>query len=274
MSSRELELANQLLDQVARPLLVGGTLTPLISVRPEQCERILELAATLNTSELEAPRGQRARLLLPVDQLGPLTRDDWSLVLAISTLLHLTDPSLQVWFHRGLSRAKASHAKAMSLLAPPKDPRTLVGRFVLLQTLFSGLRTDHTIRWWCGSARYQGRSVPNRLKLWPSLRRVSVSANQLTVPQFASAPDDPALEERLADLLALSPLTDLGTAHRNIPAFRWRDSILTILNTTWGQRLATRALVACPPATLAGLRAAPTTNPSALQLLADVDAMR
>ena len=82
-----------------------------------------------------------------------------------------------------------------------------------------------------------------RLTAWPDLRRVQITETPVSIEALPISGLDPAVYHGvLGAWLALSPLTDLASAARTEPAFRWGASTLGLVATGGGRRLARRVL--------------------------------
>lgn len=123
-------------------------------------------------------------------------------------------------------RARArvlGRALTLSRAEPCTNRRELLGRHALLRGLFRVVRKDQHITWWAGSRELLGQEPARRLLLWRRLRRVRVEEREASA--YGIIPADEETCEVLASLLAASPLTDLLTAGRKRPSFRWQGQI-------------------------------------------------
>ena len=104
-------------------------------------------------------------------------------------------------------------------------------------------RVDTQVRWWTGSSLFRGVPPSKRLTAWPDLRRVQITETPVGLESLPlpGAPRD-FYAEVLGAWLACSPLTDLATAGRPEPAFRWSAPTLGLVATAGGRRLARRVL--------------------------------
>ncbi len=153
-------------------------------------------------------------------------------------------------------------------IPPPRDVAAALDRHATFARALEIVRTDSTVSWWTGSARFRGEPPPARLLAWRELRRVRVDARKVAIAEMpagvaAVLPDEYA--EVLALWLSRSPLTDIATAPRaSSPTFAWSASTLSLIASAPGRTLAFRALARQPlePAVLAIQRAAAWVPPA------------
>jgi hypothetical protein len=241
---------DELYRGVLAPLLLGGPLRPVRPIGPSLARRIAALAGVFRCSDslvqarCEEARLRRARVLAPLDQLPPMDTPQWLLLAAFNDLLQAANPRLPsvVAPSRPQKLLRACDV-LLSLVPPPADPLGALARHVTLGNALDVYRLDTQVRWWTGSALFRGVPPTQRLLAWPDLRRVQISETPVPVEQLPlpGAPRESYLAV-LALWLKLSPLTDLATAARSDPPFRWTLPTLTLLGVPAGQRLARRVL--------------------------------
>ncbi|MFT3771962.1 MAG: hypothetical protein QM820_41680 [Minicystis sp.] len=250
----------ELAQAVLAPLVLGGPVHP---VRPFggplglRCGVDRRLADADLASRLDVARVRRARLLAPVDTLPELDEADWALLAALNDLLQLTNHNLASAFTRGRYARLVSNLRWLCERIPaPRDVAGALARHATFARALELSRTDATVSWWTGSARFRGEPPPARLLAWRELRRVRVDARKVPLADMSAgvsgvSPDD------YADLLALwlgrTPLTDLATATRSSPLFAWSASTLSLVATPPGRSLALRALARQPAETVLGV---------------------
>lgn len=239
----------ELVTRVLAPLVLGGRIEPVRPIGPRlglalgEGRRIDD--ADLR-SQLDVARVRVARLLAPVDTVLDVAPEDIALTAALSDLLQVSNLELSGAFTR------ARHAKlldcALVLAKSVPRPRTIaeaLSRHSLFARALEVVRTDTTVSWWTGSASFRGQPAPTRLLRWRELRRVREDMRR--VPLVDMAADVPNVTtdmwlDAVGAWLSRSPLTDLATAARRSPAFRWTDASLALIATVPGRTLAFRAL--------------------------------
>jgi len=202
-------------------------------------------------SRLDVARVRRARLLAAVDTLPDLDAGDWSVLAALNDLLQLTNHHLAGPLTRGrYARVLANLEWMCERIPAPADVLSALSRHATFARALELARTDSTVSWWTGSARFRGEAPPARLLAWREIRRVQVDARRVPLAEMPAGVTGISLAD-YADVLALwltrTPLTDLATATRQSPMFAWSASTLALVATGPGRMLAFRALAAEPP---------------------------
>ncbi len=247
------ERCEELVHDVLAPLILGGPIHP---VRPFGAKLGLrlgierEIVDTALRTELDVARVRRARLLAPIDALPRLDEGDWAALAALNDLLQLTNQHLAGPFTRGRYARMAANLRWLCDRIPaPRDIEGALSRHATFARALELVRTDSTVSWWTGSARFRGEPPPNRLLRWKELRRVQVDATRvpladMPVGLIGITPDE--FQELLALWLTRSPLTDLAEATRKAPTFAWSASTLSLIATAPGRTLAFRAISRIP----------------------------
>lgn len=240
------ERFEQLVTGIVQPLVLGGK---LVLARPfgslaltvGRDERILDPDVRTN---LDVARVRRARLLAPIDVLPELNESDWAIAAALNDLLQATNHNLGGVFT--MSRYGALIASVLdvcSRIAPPRDVGEALARHATFSRVMELVRTDTTVTWWTGSARFRGEEPPGRLLAWRNWRRVRIDSERVALPKMA---DDLAsvndFHHALSAWLHLSPLTDIAAMTRDTPAFVWSPSTIALIAVPAGRTLAFRAL--------------------------------
>lgn len=246
-----LERGTQFYRSFLAPLVLGGTLTPVRPLGPSLAGRLAELSTALAAAvgdlrvEVEDARAKRARRLLALDTLPPLGPDDWRLAAAFNDLLQVANPHLPGLLGPGRPQRLLDAVDALiEQISPPTTVEACVARHATFAAAFSLVRVDTEVRWWVGSATFRGESPPPRLLLWPSLRRVRVDEARVpleSLVDYADLPRD-AFLKALGALLERLPLTDLGSAQREAPAFRWTTPCLRLVAHPLGARVVRHVL--------------------------------
>ncbi len=243
------ERFDELVTSVLAPLILGGRVDPVRPLGPRLGLAIGEgrkIADADLRSRLDVARVRVARLLAPVDTVPDIAPEDIALVAAFNDLLQVSNLELSGPFTR------SRHAKlletSLELVRAVPAPRTIaeaLSRHTVTSRALEVIRTDTTVSWWTGSASFRGQPAPGRLLKWRDLRRVREDTRQ--VPLIDMGTDAPAVTtdmwlDAIGTWLSRSPITDLATAGRRAPAFRWSDATLSLITTIPGRSLAFRAL--------------------------------
>lgn len=251
-----LERGTEFYRSFIAPLILGGTLTPVRPLGPVLAGRIAENWSAIGAAvgderiEVENARGSRVRRLLALDTPPPFGPEDWRLAAAFNDLLQVANPHLPGLFGPGRPRRLLDAVEVLlASVEPPTTVEDCASRHATFAAAFSLVRVDTEVRWWVGSATFRGERPPPRLLLWPSLRRVHV--DEVRVPlesliDHANLPREAYLRT-LAAFFERLPLTDLATAHREDPPFRWTEHCLRLIAHPLGARIVRHVLG--PPGT-------------------------
>lgn len=240
------ERFEQLVRGIVGPLVLGGNLTLLrpfgrTALTVGQNERILDPDLRTN---LDVARVRRARLLAPIDVLPELNEADFAIAAVLNDVLQVTNHNLGGTFT--MSRYGAliqSIAHVSARIPAPKNIGDALARHATFARIMELSRTDTTVAWWTGSARFRGEEPPARLLAWRNLRRVRIDSDRVPLSQMASdiSPVND-FHHALTAWLQLSPLTDIATMTRDAPAFLWSPSTIALIAVPAGRTLAYRAL--------------------------------
>lgn len=241
------QLVAELAERVVLPLLAGGALRPLA---PIGHERALEVAqhAAFASSVLDEARARRVRLLrrlCALDVFADPTPGEWLMVCALNDLLQATNPTLLGPFggdrpHKLLEMAGAT----LSVAGAPAHIGEALSRHATFSRLLEVVRIDTHVSFWVGRRVYKGMKPPRRITRWRNVRRVSEREEPVRLPEMAPANPaaTPEFEGVFGSLLALSPLTDLANAGRDLPEFSWSGAALSLVKTRAGRTLALRVI--------------------------------
>ena len=240
---------DDLVTRVVAPLVLGGRIEPVRPIGPRLGLALGEnrtIADSDLRSRLDVARVRVARLVAPVDTVSDLTPEDFALAAAFNDLLQVSNRDLSGPFTRSRHAQLLQSAVALANAVPA--PRTIseaLSRHTVFARALEVARTDTTVSWWTGSASYRGQPAPTRLMRWRDLRRVREDTRSVPLVEMTS--DVAVLAEgawldALAVWLSRSPLTDLATAARRAPVFRWSDATLSLIASVPGRTLAFRAL--------------------------------
>ncbi len=120
-----------------------------------------------------------------------------------------------------------------------EDPIRVLARHGLLHNLFATTRTDTTLTWWTGSAKYFGQTPPKRLTTWKKVRRVRRKTERVHFRDLVSKFD---MLPILAKLLHRSPLTLLLANPEDSLPFRWEDATFILRDAALTRSLAYHAV--------------------------------
>ena len=240
-------LANQLVDRLLAPLVIGGELWPLppLGVRRARAwAESMQLADSESSARLAQVRLALARSLCPIDELPEPSSQLWLLVFALNDLLQVTHPALARALHREpQQRLLSSVERAIELAGAPATVAETLSRHTSFARVFELVRSDEHISWWTGSASFLGARAPKRLLMLPELRRVEQRREAVALVELAPvAPWASRWLETVARWVRASPLTDLATASRKTPPFAWSGATLGLVSTAAGRVLAMRAI--------------------------------
>jgi hypothetical protein len=263
----------ELVAGVVAPLVLGGAVQP---VRPFGALLGLTIGEgrTIDDAALAARIGEarvrRARLYAPVDALPDLDAPSFALAAALNDLIQLTNHELAGALTRGrYARLWLNLRFLCDRIPPPADVGAALSRHATFGRVFELVRTDSTVSWWTGSARFRGQAPPGRLLVWPELRKVTVDARRVPLSEMregTSGVSTHEFHEVLALWLRRSPLTDLAGVARQAPAFGWSSSTLGLIGTAPGRTLAFRAALRQPaPAAASALARAAKEVPASLE---------
>lgn len=240
-----LDLARNLSERLLVPLMRGDEVR---LVEPVGEARAVELGKALSGTRLfddaEELRLQAARRWAPVDDLGDIAADEWFLAAALNDLLQLTNPALVrgVRTERVRKRLGRLVERTIERAGPPRTVGAALSRHALFSRVVELSRVDTQVSWWTGSDKFVGNAPPERLLLWPRLRKVRSREQHVRLAEMAPARAR-EFEPLLERWLAATPLTTLGTSHQSGVPFRWTGSVLALINAPLGRRLALRVLL-------------------------------
>jgi len=245
------QLVAELASRVLLPLLAGGELRPVPPIGVARARAVAEAGAfaTAALDEVRARRLRVARRLCPLDALPDPSPGEWLLLCALNDLLQSTNPTLLGPFGGSRPRELLEMALAtVTLAGPPTTVGDALSRHATFSRLLQLVRVDTHVSFWVGRRVYRGAKPPKRLTRWRSVRRVSEREQNVRLPEMAPASPEatPVFEQVLAGLVAASPLTDLETALRDLPVFRWSGAALSLVSVPEGRLLALRALGRVP----------------------------
>jgi hypothetical protein len=241
-------LADELYEAFLEPAVLGQTAHLLQPIGEHFAGALAEHGGAMDEDRLREAQIRlvaAARKLVPVDLLAPPTEADWRLFVAWHDLFVAAHPDWNQPLRRDLAKRVLGHALATAQrVRPPQTVSEALTRHLWTAAITSMVRIDTTVTWWTGSEVCRGTEPPERLLRFAALRRVEQRRVTVESSEFAagSALADEVYQRVYASCLALSPLTDIATAHRDSPPFAWNEASLALVTTVAGRRLATRAI--------------------------------
>lgn len=124
-----------------------------------------------------------------------------------------------------MRRRIAGAALAMVSRPVTRDRVRVLARHGLLHNLHRLGRSDVTVSWWTGRARFYGQAPPGRLTAWPSVRRVREDVVRAGFDDLLASPE---VAPVTAALLRRSPLTQLLTPAASGPPLHWEDAVFLL----------------------------------------------
>lgn len=242
-----LDLARSLTERLLVPLMRGGEVR---LVEPVGEARAVELSKSLSGThlfhEVEELRLEAARSWAPVDDLGDVASDEWLLLAALNDLMQLTNPALVQGVRARHRRARLARLveRVIDRAGPPRTVGAALSRHALFSRVVDLSRVDTEVSWWTGSDRFVGHVPPERLLLWPRLRKVRQSEERVRLAEMVPA-NAAEFDALLSRWLGATPLTTLGTSHKSGVLFCWTGPVLALTSTPGGRRLALRVLLGC-----------------------------
>ena len=247
-------LCERLFSTFLGPLVLGGTMRP---GKPIGGKNALALGEHRQPSDVdllsrtELARVRVARKLAPIDTLNPApSATEWALAAVLHDLVQSTHPGFDATFRRsGPKRILDVIEKTLEHIPAPANVGDTLSRHTWFSRMFELARTDIDLQWWTGSERFLGTEPPKRLTAWPELRRVTETRTPrplMDLPTSSAAIDPTRFAMAIETFLRKTPLTDLATLSRAVPAFAWNHENLSLAATNAGRTIVTRALALLP----------------------------
>jgi hypothetical protein len=202
-------------------------------------------------SRVELARVRQARLIAPVDTLEELDTADWAIAAALNDLLQATNHELAgvLTMSRYAKLLRSVH-DVCDLIPRPRDVGCALARHATFGRVMELGRTDTSVSWWTGSAKFRGQPPPMRLLRWRELRRVQVDTRRVPLMDMGEGMPSNVSDGFIRALdawLECTPLTDIATATRSSPAFAWSPATIALVATRPGRTLAFRVLARQAP---------------------------
>src|SRR3954463_14268079 len=228
------------LSRFVHPLVAGGELhiaAPIPLTDSERWEVELDGASV----ELTAVDDARTAVLSTLVCRPPalvLEGDDLALAVGLHNALFLVHPRAEEWSVSDRARRKVIDTALAQVSRPlTRDRARVMARHALLHNLFSLTRSDVTVSWWTGRARFQGQKPPARLTAWKGMRRVREDVTVVDFDDLLAVPDTAPV---IATLLRRTPLTQLLDTHPGAPPLHWEDAVFLLRDAELARAVAYR----------------------------------
>jgi len=230
----------EFLSRFVRPLVAGGEIhvgAPVPNSDLERWDHELGDAAVEITAVDEARQAVVSTLVCRPPPLV-LEADDLALAVGLHNALFLVHPRAEQWSVSDRARRKVIDTALAQVSQPlTHDRRRVIARHALLHNLFHLTRSDVTVSWWTGRARFQGQKPPPRLVAWRSVRRVREDITVVDFEELLAVPDTAPV---IATLLRRTPLTQLLDSHPGAPPLHWEDAVFLLRDAELARAVAYR----------------------------------
>jgi hypothetical protein len=230
----------EFLERFVRPLVAGGELHVGAPIPQPDLDR---WAGELDhaTVELVAVDDARTAVLSTVVCRPPalvLDEDELALAAGLHDALFLVHPRAEVWSVSDKQRRRIVET-ALAMVSRPltRNRIRVMARHALLHNLFHLTRSDVTVSWWTGRARFYGQKPPSRLTSWRNVRRVREEVTVVDFDELLAVPDTAPV---IATLLRRTPLTQLLDSHPGAPALHWEDAVFLLRDAELARAVAYR----------------------------------
>ena len=237
----------EFLTGFVKPLVTGGQLhvgAPIPQADVDRWGGELEHASV----ELMAVDDARTAVLSTLVCRPPsiiLDEDDLALAAGLHDALFLVHPRADVWSVTDKQRRRIIDT-ALGMVSQPitRDRTRVLARHALLHNLFRIRRSDITVTWWTGRARFQGQAPPARLTSWKAVRRVREDVHVVGFDDLLGIPDTSII---VASLLRRTPLTQLLDNYPGAPPLHWEDAVFMLRDAELARAVAYRLVPDAPP---------------------------
>lgn len=255
------ELAERLFMGFLSPLVLGGAMMPGrpigaraalalgdagASASPGDYQGARPLGDPERVSLVQLARVRCARRLVAVDRFEGISGAEWALGAALHDIVQSAHPDLRGTFRpRAPMKLMALAETTIERVPPARTIAEALSRHTWFSRLFEITRTDTVVSWWVGAQTFLGEDPPTRLTSWPELRRVNQVRTPralIDLPTSGGTIDPDRYARALLAFLERTPLTDLATCGRTLPAFAWSADTLSFVATRAGRTLALRAM--------------------------------
>jgi len=230
----------EFLGRFVQPLVAGGELRVGAPVTLEDVERWGgELDhATVESVAVDDARTAVLSTLVCRPPAFVFEADELALAAGLHNALFLVHPAADAWSIRDKQRRRVIET-ALALVSQPltKNRTRVMARHALFNKLFHLTRSDLTVSWWTGRARFQGQKAPPRLTRWKGVRRVREDVTVVDFDELLAVPDTAPV---IATLLRRTPLTQLLDSHPGAPPLHWEDAVFLLRDSELARAIAYR----------------------------------
>jgi hypothetical protein len=215
------------LTSFVRPLVAGGEVHVGVPIPMPDLERWqVELdEATVETVAIDEARHTVLSTLVVRPPPLVLEADELALAAALHNALFVVHPRAARWSVSDRARRRIiDTALAMASQPLTRDRKRVMARHALLHNIFELARSDTTVSWWTGRARFFGQKPPARLVAWRGLRRVREEVARVGFVAMVVEDTAPVV----ATLLRRTPLTQLLHSHVGAPPLHWEDATFVL----------------------------------------------
>jgi len=237
----------EFLSRFVQPLVAGGELRVGAPVTIEDVERWsgeLDHASVESVAVDDARTAVLSTLVCRPPALV-LEADELALAAGLHNALFLVHPQAEAWSIRDKQRRRVIDT-ALTLVSQPmtKNRTRVMARHALFNKLFHLTRSDLTVAWWTGRARFQGQKAPARLTRWKGVRRVREDVTVVDFDELLAVPDTAPV---IATLLRRTPLTQLLDSHPGAPPLHWEDAVFLLRDAELARAVAYRLVPDASP---------------------------
>jgi len=230
------------LTRFVQPLVAGGEVhvgAPIPATTVDEWLTQLP-AASVETNAVDDARTTVLATLVVRPPPVLFEDEDLQLAIGLHNALFLVHPRLDAWTVRDKQRRRIIDTALAQVSQPLSRQRARVlARHALLHNIFRLTRSDITISWWTGHARFAGQQPPRRLTAWKGLRRVHQEIAVVDFDELLAVPDTAPV---IATLLRRTPLTQLLDSHPGAPPVHWEDAVFLLRDAELARAI-THALV-------------------------------
>ncbi|MDX2092378.1 MAG: hypothetical protein SFX73_31230 [Kofleriaceae bacterium] len=237
----------EFLSKFVKPLVAGGDLhvrAPIPLPDLQRWETELH-DASVEQVEVDDARTTVLSTLVCRPPAFLLESDELALAAGLHNALFLVHPRADQWSVSERQRRKIID-NALAMVSQPltKNRTRVLARHALLHNLFAVTRSDVTVSWWTGRARFQGQTPPARLTAWKGVRRVREETTVVDFDELLAVPDTAPI---IATLLRRTPLTQLLDAHPGAPPLHWEDAVFLLRDAELARAVAYRVVPDASP---------------------------
>jgi hypothetical protein len=222
------------------PLVAGGEVhigSPIPISDVERWEHELD-DASVEQMTVDDARHEVVSTLVCRPPAFVLEADELALAAGLHNALFLVHPRAEEWSVSDRTRRKIIDTALAQVSQPLTHNRTRVmARHALLHNLFHLTRSDVTVSWWTGRARFQGQKPPARLTAWRGVRRVREDVTVVEFEELLAVPDTAPV---IATLVRRTPLTQLLDSHSGAPPLHWEDAVFLLRDAELARAVAYR----------------------------------